>query len=126
MNKWLYVLGVVLIAGFAALNMAEMARTRMASVTSVSEVRARRNQRTEFTGTIVRGGTSYYDETDELTFRLVDTKGVSLGVRYKGVKPANFDTVTEAVVRGSYNGAEFIADAIQLKPPSKHGASSPP
>jgi cytochrome c-type biogenesis protein CcmE len=126
MNKWLYVLGVVLIAGFAALNMAQMARTRMATVASVPEVRARRNQRTEFTGTIVAGATSYYDETGELTFRMTDGKGVSLSVRYKGVKPADFDTATEAVVQGSYNGSEFIADAIQLKPPSWHGSSSGP
>ena len=126
MSKWLYVFGVVLIAGFAALNLAEMARNRTAYVTSVSEVRARRNQRTEFTGTIVRGSASYFDETDELVFRMVDSRGMSLGVRYKGVKPANFDAATEAVVKGSYNGSEFIADAIQLKPPSNRGASSGP
>ena len=120
MNKWLYVLGVVLIAGFAAINMAEMARTRMAYVASVSEVRARDNQPVQFMGSIVRGKTSYDDQADELVFRLADGKGASLAVRYNGVKPANFDGAAKAVVRGTYNGAEFIADEILLKCPSKY------
>ena len=120
MNKWLYVLGVVLIAGFAALSVAEMARSRTAYVTSVSEVRARKDRPVQFMGSIVRGKTSYDDETDELLFRLADGKGSSLAVRYNGVKPANFDGAAKAVVRGTYNGAEFIADEILLKCPSKY------
>ena len=56
----------------------------------------------------------------ELVFRLADGKGASLAVRYNGVKPANFDSAAKAVVRGTYNGAEFIADEILLKCPSKY------
>ena len=120
MNKWLYVLGVVLIAGFAALSVAEMAKSRMAYVTLVPEVRARKDQPVQFMGSIVLGKTSYDDSTDELIFRLADSKGASLAVRYHGVKPANFDAASKAVVRGTYDGHEFIADAVLLKCPSKY------
>ena len=120
MNKWLYVLGVVLIGGFAALSVSEMAKSRMAYVTLVSDVHARQDKPVQFMGSIVVGKTSYDDDTDELIFRLADSKGASLAVRYHGVKPANFDTATKAVVRGAYHGHEFIADAILLKCPSKY------
>ena len=53
-------------------------------------------------------------------FQLRDRKGQTLKVRYKGVKPGNFDTAETAVVRGSITGDEFAASEVLLKRPSKY------
>jgi len=56
----------------------------------------------------------------ELVFQLRDPKGQALKVRYRGVKPGNFDTADRAVVRGSISGDAFTASQVLLKCPSKY------
>jgi cytochrome c-type biogenesis protein CcmE len=120
MNKWLYVLGAVLIAGFAVLGMNEMIRSRTPYLTLVSEVRSVGDRPLRFMGTIVHEKTGYDENTDELVFTLRDGKGETIEVRYKGVKPANFDRADKAVVRGRLYGDEFVADQVLPKRASRY------
>jgi len=120
MNKWMYVLGAVLIAGFAALGVVEMIKSQTPYATTVADARAVGDKPLQFMGAIVSGKTRYDDKADELLFCLRDDKGETISVRYKGVKPANFDNADRAVVRGSYSGGEIVADQVLLKCPSKY------
>jgi cytochrome c-type biogenesis protein CcmE len=121
MNKWIYVLGVVLIAGFAALGMMQMIKTQTPYVTLVSEARAIKDRPIRFEGSIVRGKTRYEEIADQLVFQLRDTRGDTIQVRYKGVKPADFDKADRAVVRGNCYSDEIVADQIILERPSERG-----
>lgn len=122
MNKWIYVLGAVLIAGFAALGMMEMIKSQTAYVTFVSEARSIKDRPIRFAGSIVREKTRYDDGADELVFQLRDGEGDTIRVRYKGVKPASFDRADRAVVRGRCYGNEIVADQITLKRPARSGS----
>lgn len=120
MNKWMYILGVLLIAGFAVLGATELIKAQTPYVTTVSEVRGMKDKPLQFIGTIFHASTKTDTKSDELTFRLIDEKGESIQVRYKGIKPANFDTADKAVVRGTYYGSDLVADQVLLKCPSKY------
>ena len=120
MNKWMYVLGALLIGGFAALGMVEMIKAQTPYVMTVREARSITDRPIRFMGAIVRGKTSYDEQNDELVFQLKDAKGDAVDVRYKGVKPPNFDNADRAVVRGSYIGKTLVADQLLLKRPSKY------
>ncbi len=120
MNKWMYILGVVLIAGFAVLGATELMKAQTPYVTTVAEVRAVKDKPVQFIGRISHSSTRTDEKTDELMFQLVDDKGETIVVRYKGVKPANFDTADKAVVRGTYYGRDLVADQVLLKCPSKY------
>ena len=43
-------------------------------------------------------------------------------VRYKGVKPDNFDEAYHVVAIGKYTGDAFAADKLLIKCPSKYEA----
>jgi cytochrome c-type biogenesis protein CcmE len=120
MNKWMYILGALLIAGFAVMGMLEMIKAQTPYVTTVAEVRAAKDRPVQFIGRISHASVRTDERTDELVFKLSDDKGETIGVRYKGVKPANFDTASKAVVRGTCYGSELAADQVLLKCPSKY------
>ena len=120
MNKLIYVLGALLIAGFAALGMMEMINARTPYVTTVAEARSIKDRPLQFMGTILRGKTRYDEQADELVFQLSDARGETIRVRYKGIKPANFDNSERAVVRGACHANEIIADQVLVKCPSKY------
>ena len=116
MNKWIYVMGAVLIAGFAALGMMRMIETQTPFVTFVSEARSIKDRPIRFAGSIVRGETHYDEVADELIFQLRDSRGDTIQVRYKGVKPAGFDSADRALVRGNCYTHEIVADQVILSP----------
>lgn len=120
MNKWMYILGIALIAGFAVLSATELIKAQTPYVTTVAEVRGVKDKPVQFIGRISHSFTRTDEKTDELVFRLVDDNGETIGVRYRGVKPANFDTADKAVVRGTYYGRDLVADQVLLKCPSKY------
>ena len=120
MSKSMYILGALLIAGFAALGVMEMMKSQTPYVTTAAEVRSIKDRPVQFMGSIVPGKIRYNDSDDELRFELKDEKSDTLKVRYKGVKPANFDSADKAVVRGTYSGGELVADQVLLKCPSKY------
>lgn len=120
MNKWIYILGALLIAGFAVLTLIELQNAGTPYVTTVAQARTIKDKPMQFIGSIVKGKTSYDSSADRLTFSLKDSKGRTLRVRYEGIKPGNFDTADKAVVRGVFRGTEFDADQVLTKCPSKY------
>jgi cytochrome c-type biogenesis protein CcmE len=120
MSRLPYIIGALIILGFGYLGMTEMTAARTPYMTSVSEVRISKGKPVQFIGKIVPGDVKYSDFTGELLFTLIDDKSYNLKVRYKGIKPANFDSSPKALVRGKYIGSELIADQVLLKCPSRY------
>lgn len=120
MNKWLYVLGVVLIAGFAGLGVVQLNEAQTPYVTTVAEAKQVKDRPMQFMGDLVKGKSSYDKSTHELVFTVRGKDGDTMRVRYTGVKPANFDSADSAVVRGTYRGGELDATQVLLKCPSKY------
>lgn len=120
MSKWMYVLGIILIAGFAVLMAVEMKSAATPYVTSVRDVTGSHGGSVQFKGAIDHSKTSYDRADHELRFLLKDDAGKSLAVRYDGPKPGNFDSADTAVVRGVYSNGYMKADQLLLKCPSKY------
>ena len=112
MSKWIYVLGAVIVGGFAVLGMMRMIEVQTPYVTLVAQARSITDRPVRFAGSIVRGATVYDDGTDELVFRLRDGAGDTITVRYTGVKPPGFDDATAVVVRGRCYRNDFIATQV--------------
>lgn len=120
MNKPMYIIGAILIAGFAVLGVLEMLKAQTPYVETVAQVRAAGEQPVQFIGAVVHNKTSYDDRADELAFTLQDKTGKTLDVRYKGVKPTNFEHADKAVARGVYRDGKLVADQVLVKCPSKY------
>jgi cytochrome c-type biogenesis protein CcmE len=59
-------------------------------------------------------------ESQYLEFRLRDSHGETMQVRYHGVIPGNFDQATMVVAIGRYEGDHFQAEELLVKCPSKY------
>ncbi len=55
----------------------------------------------------------------EFTMVELETRGASLRVRYRGVKPGNFDEARQVVCVGRYRAGVFEAEQLLVKCPSK-------
>ena len=115
MSKTMYVLGALVVAGFAVLGVLEMVQTRAPYVTTVAKVRSMGDRPIRFAGTIVPGETHYDTSTDELRFVLKDRRGSRLRVRYKGVAPEGFASARKVAIRGTWLGSEFVADEVRVE-----------
>lgn len=120
MNKSMYIIGAILIAGFAVLGVLEMMKAQTPYVETVAQVRATGEQPVQFIGAIVSGKTHYDENKDELAFTLQDKQGKTLEVRYNGVQPTNFERADKAVARGIYRSNKLMADQVLVKCPSKY------
>ncbi len=120
-KKLLYIIGGALILGFLVLGASEMMKTQAPYVQTVPEVTSTaKGSSVQFLGSVVAGKTKYNAAGDELLFVMKDESGRTLPVRYKGMKPPNFDSAPKAVVRGEYDGNVLVADRVLLKCPSKY------
>ena len=62
-------------------------------------------------------------ENNMFVFSISDEEtGETMLVRYKGVKPDNFDEAYHVVAIGKYTGDAFAADKLLIKCPSKYEA----
>ena len=120
MSKYAYIIGILLLVGFAVMGASEMMKSQTLYVTSVAQVKSMGDRPVQFIGSIVHTKTSYDEASDELHFQLKDDKRETLNITYKGIKPGNFDSANKAVVRGNYRSGEFVADQLLLKCPSKY------
>jgi len=59
-----------------------------------------------------------------LKFRLKDSRGEILPVRYRGVIPGNFDQAVSVVAIGRYDSDHFEAEQLLVKCPSKYQAEA--
>jgi cytochrome c-type biogenesis protein CcmE len=62
-----------------------------------------------------------YDTTaQELSFHLLDEKGRSIPVAYRGIRPANFKDAISIVAIGRYKNGRIEAEKLLVKCPSKY------
>ncbi|MBQ7515344.1 MAG: cytochrome c maturation protein CcmE [Schwartzia sp.] len=59
-------------------------------------------------------------EGDYFVFPLTDEQGGKMTVRYKGVKPDQFDEAYHIVAVGNFRDGAFFADRLLIKCPSKY------
>jgi len=119
-NRW-YLLGGLLLAVFAGFSFTAF---KSSMTPYVSFERAREADRVvQVAGALEKGSSSYVDTRESLFFTLKDPKDSStLRVRFKGLKPANFEDAVSIVAIGRYDdkAKEFEADKLLVKCPSKY------
>ena len=119
-NRW-YLLGGLLLVAFAGFSFTAF---KNSMTPYVSFERAREGNRiVQVAGALEKGSYSYVDTKESLFFTLKDPKSSeTLRVRYKGLKPANFEDAISIVAIGRYDGSakEFEADKLLVKCPSKY------
>ena len=117
----LYMFGGVLLLAFAGFSFTAF---KDSMTPYVPYERAREGDRVvQVAGALEKGSSAYVDTQESLFFTLKDPKtGENLRVRYKGLKPANFEDAISIVAIGRYDkGAkEFEADKLLVKCPSKY------
>lgn len=120
-KKGFYFLGVVLLLGFAGFSASAFKETLTPYVPYET---ARRGDRVvQVAGALEKGSSSYAAAQESLYFTLKDPKtSENLRVRYKGLKPANFEDAISIVAIGRFDkdAAEFEADKLLVKCPSKY------
>ncbi|RMH62127.1 MAG: cytochrome c maturation protein CcmE [Calditrichaeota bacterium] len=115
--KLKYIIGGVLIIGFAALAVNSFAPSLRAYV-SIEEAMHTDNT-VQVKGE--RADTGVFDiEKNMFTFKLKDKDGRILQVVYAGPKPGNFDQAKEVVCVGTYQDGTFHATELLVKCPSKY------
>jgi cytochrome c-type biogenesis protein CcmE len=117
----LYMFGGLLLLAFAGFSFTAF---KDSMTPYVSYERAREGNRiVQVAGGLEKGSSAYVDAKESLYFTLKDPKtGENLRVRYKGLKPANFEDAISIVAIGRYDGTaqEFEADKLLVKCPSKY------
>ncbi|HEX3127197.1 MAG TPA: cytochrome c maturation protein CcmE [Thermoanaerobaculia bacterium] len=120
-NHRYYLLGAVLLLAFAGFSLSSFKQTL---TPYVSYTQAREASRVvQVAGALEKGSSSYEDARDFLYFTIQDPKThESLRVRYKGLKPANFEDAISIVAIGQYDegSKEFEAHKLLVKCPSKY------
>jgi cytochrome c-type biogenesis protein CcmE len=116
-----YILGGVLLLGFAGFSLASFQR----SLTPyVSYAEARSLTRTvQVAGALEKGSWSYDDGEKALRFTLRETDGGgTMRIRYHGLKPANFEDAVSIVAIGRFDApkGELAAEKLLVKCPSKY------
>jgi cytochrome c-type biogenesis protein CcmE len=117
----LYLIGALLLVAFAGFAFT----TFKDSMTPyVSYQQAREGDRiVQVAGALEKGSFSYLEAKESLYFTLKDPKtSENLRVRFKGVKPGNFEDAISIVAIGRYDetAKEFEAQKLLVKCPSKY------
>jgi cytochrome c-type biogenesis protein CcmE len=119
-NRW-YLFGGLLLAAFAGFSFTAF---KDSMTPYVSYERAREGSRiVQVAGALEKGSSAYVDTRESLFFTLKDPQSKeTLRVRYKGLKPANFEDAISIVAIGRYDetAKEFEADKLLVKCPSKY------
>ncbi|HET9225214.1 MAG TPA: cytochrome c maturation protein CcmE [Thermoanaerobaculia bacterium] len=114
-------LGVVLLLAFAGFSLSSFKETL---TPYVSYKQARETERVvQVAGALEKGSSKYVDTEDFLYFTLQEPKTrETIRVRYKGLKPANFEDAISIVAIGHYDESakEFEANKLLVKCPSKY------
>jgi len=120
-KKSYYFLGAVLLLAFAGFSASAFKETLTPYVPYET---ARKGDRVvQVAGALEKGSSSYVAKEESLYFTLKEPKTQeNLRVRYKGVKPGNFEDAISIVAIGRYDQAtqEFEADKLLVKCPSKY------
>lgn len=117
-----YILGVALLVAFAGFSLASFKST-LTQYVPYQEARNRGLQTVQVAGALEKGSSAYDETSHSLFFTLTDPKThETMRIRYKGLKPANFEDAISIVAIGSYDpGVQtFSADKLLVKCPSKY------
>lgn len=116
-----YLLGTVLLLAFAGFSLSSFKETL---TPYVNYKQAREADRiVQVAGALEKGSSKYVDTQDFLYFTLQDPESKeTLRVRYKGLKPANFEDAISIVAIGQFDAGakEFEANKLLVKCPSKY------
>jgi cytochrome c-type biogenesis protein CcmE len=116
-----YLLGGVLLLAFAGFSFSSFQETL---TPYVSYEQAREGDRmVQIAGALEKGSAAYKDTEESLYFTLQDPKTKeTLRVRYKGLRPANFEEAISIVAIGRFDGGteQFEANKLLVKCPSKY------
>ena len=117
MRKYFFVVLILGFIGYAGYFFAD-------SVTPyVSIADARASQRNVQVKGLRDDAVEPHMENETFVFSIADEEtGETMLVRYKGVKPDNFDEAYHIVAIGKYTGDAFTADKLLVKCPSKYEA----
>ena len=123
-RRILYLLGVVLLiafAGFAFTTFREGLTPYVSFDDARNPARTGAGRTLQVAGALVAGSSSYEDGV--LAFTIQEPKtNKTLRVRYRGVKPANFEEAISVVAIGRFHAQDDAVDADRLlvKCPSKY------
>ena len=116
-----YLLGTVLLLAFAGFSLSSFKETL---TPYVDYKQARDLDRVvQVAGALEKGSSKYVDTQDFLYFTLKDPESQeTMRVRYKGLKPANFEDAISIVAIGHFDAEakEFEANKLLVKCPSKY------
>jgi cytochrome c-type biogenesis protein CcmE len=117
----LYLFGALLLLAFAGFSFTAF---KDSMTPYVSYDRARQGDRiVQVAGALEKGSYSYAAARESLFFTLQDPKTKeTIRVRYKGLKPANFEDAISIVAIGHFDpqAKEFEANKLLVKCPSKY------
>jgi len=120
-KKGFYLLGGVVLLVFAGFSLMSF---KQALTPYVSYQDARTTTRmVQVAGALEKGSSTYRAAAGQLVFTLLEPKThQTIRVRYKGVRPGNFDDAISIVAIGRYDTApsEFEASKLLVKCPSKY------
>jgi cytochrome c-type biogenesis protein CcmE len=117
-----YILGVGLLVAFAGFSLASF-KTTLTQYVPYEVARARSEQTVQVAGALEKGSSAYDEASQSLFFTLTDPKShETIRVRYKGLKPANFEDAISIVAIGRYDSTQqtFTAEKLLVKCPSKY------
>lgn len=116
-----FVLGGLLLLAFAGFSFSAFKSSMTPYVTFEQ---AREVERVvQVAGGLEKGSTEYAEAEESLFFTLKDPKSAgTMRVRYKGVKPGNFEDAISIVAIGHFDAGakQFEADKLLVKCPSKY------
>ena len=116
-----YAIGSALLLGFIGFSLLSFKQT-LTPYVSYEQARSA-NRMVQVAGALEKGSSAYKEENQSLYFTLKDPKThENLRVRYKGVKPGNFEDAISVVAIGRFDTAaqEFEANKLLVKCPSKY------
>jgi len=117
----IYLFGILLLVAFAGFSFTAF---KDSMTPYVSYDRAKEGGRiVQVAGALEKGSYSYESSRESLFFTLQDPKTKqTLRVRYKGLKPANFEDAISIVAIGRYDpkAQELEANKLLVKCPSKY------
>ncbi len=113
-----YIAGTVLVVGFLAYG-ASAFKSNLTPYVSFADAQVSA-KRVQVAGALEPDSTSYVEESQQLSFGLLDDDGNRLPVLYSGVKPGNFEEAIQVVAIGSFQDGAFHADQLLVKCPSKY------
>ncbi len=119
-----YIIGGLIVVVFMVWGASAFFKT---TIQYVSIAEAREAQRTvQVMGKIDFDAVKYNAEDSRLEFAIYDAEATDIAaaerinVVYYGVVPGNFDQATSVVLKGKPDGAQFVADQMLVKCPSKY------